>query len=58
MNKYTYVKIRQSNFGYGWDDVQGFSKDEGIKERKAMLKTYQENQKQAMHRIIERRIKN
>ena len=58
MNKYSYVKILQSNFGYGWDDVQEFSKSEGMKERKAMLKTYQENQKQAMHRIIERRIKN
>lgn len=58
MNKYSYVKILQSNFGYGWDDVLEFSKDEGIKERKAMLKAYRENQKNAMHRIIDRRIKN
>lgn len=57
MNKYSYVKILQSNFGYGWDDVQEFSKSEGIKERKALLKAYRENQKQALHRIIDRRIK-
>lgn len=57
MNKYSYVKILQSNFGYGWDDVQEFSKEEGIRERKAMLKTYRENQKHAIHRIIDRRIK-
>lgn len=57
MNKYAYVKILQSNFGYGWDDVQEFSESEGIKERKALLKAYRENQKQALHRIIDRRIK-
>ena len=58
MNKFNYVKILQSNHGYGWDDVLEFSKDEGIQERKAMLKIYRENQKQAVHRIIERRVKN
>lgn len=57
MNKYSYVKILQSNFGYGWDDVQEFSKDEGIRERKALLRTYRENQPKALHRIIDRRIK-
>lgn len=58
MKKFSYVKILQSNHGYGWDDVQEFSKDESVKERKALLKTYRENQKQASHRIIERRTKN
>lgn len=58
MNKYSYVKILQSNHGYGWDDVQEFSKDDNIRERKASLKNYRENQKQASHRIIERRTKN
>lgn len=58
MNKFSYVKILQSNHGYGWDDVQEFSKDDSIQERKALLKSYRENQKQAVHRIIERRVKN
>ena len=58
MNKYSYVKILQSNHGYGWYDVLEFSKDENIKDRKQMLKTYRENDHKAFHRIIERRILN
>lgn len=58
MNKYSYVKILQSNHGYGWHDVLEFSQNESLKDRKLMLKTYRENDYKASHRIIERRILN
>lgn len=58
MNKYSYVKVLQSNHGYGWHDVLEFSDNENIKDRKQMLKTYRENDRKALHRIIERRILN
>ena len=58
MNKYSYVKVLQSNHGYGWCDVLEFSQNENIRDRKQMLKTYRENDYKASHRVIERRILN
>ena len=58
MNKYKYVKILQSNHGYGWDDVIEFEIKDGVRERKQMLKTYCENERNASHRVIERRVLN
>ena len=55
MNKYNYVKILQSNCGYGWDDILEFENSSSIKDRKSMLKCYRENEPKSLHRIIERR---
>lgn len=57
-NKYSYVKVLQGNYGYGWDDVHEFCQSEGIRERKQTLKTYRENERNATHRIIDRRVLN
>ena len=51
-NKYTYYKVIQQNWGYGWDDVDfyesdssGFIKDRETRELfKTNLKAYRENE--------------
>lgn len=58
MSKYKYVKILQSNHGYGWDDVIEFEIKDGVRERKQMLRTYRENQSNASHRIVGIRVLN
>lgn len=56
MNKYTYYKVLQSNYGYGWDDVMFFDlADSTVQERKQALKEYRLNQSNAQHRFISRR---
>jgi hypothetical protein len=56
MNKYTYYRVLQSNYGYGWDDVEHFDlADSTVKERKQVMKEYRENQPSAAHRFISRR---
>ena len=57
-NKYKYVKVLQGNYGYGWDDLIEYPEGTSIKERKADLKCYRENERNALHRIIERRVLN
>ena len=63
MNKYKYVKVLQGNYGYGspkgrWDDLIEYPEGTPIRERKADLKCYRENESNAVHRIIERRVLN
>lgn len=59
MNKYTYYKVLQSNFGYGWDDVEFFNlADSTMKEHKQAMKEYRDNQPNAQHRLISRRVLN
>lgn len=53
--KYRYLYVLQGNYDYGWDDLMEFDSDSTIKDRKDMLKTYRENEKQYSHRIVERR---
>ncbi len=54
-NKYQYWRILQGNYGYGWDDLIYYGPETTSKERKADLKTYQENEKGVPHRFINRR---
>lgn len=56
-NKYLYEYVIQGNYGYGWDDVDFIDKSEkgAFKKAKQSLKTYQQNENNAVHRIIERR---
>lgn len=61
-NKYTYYKIIQGNYGYGWEDLsayetdsQGLFKDKAERERfKYDKKAYRENER-APHRVIFRK---
>lgn len=50
------VYVLQGNYGYGWDDLCEYDKDQ-YGECKADLKAYRENQP-ANYRIIERRVPN
>ena len=56
-NKYRYLVVLQGNYGYGWDDLCHYDKSDlkAYKEAKTNLKCYRYNEKQALHRIIERR---
>jgi len=61
--KYTYKKVLQGNYGYGWDDLCTYeAKSNGLaislKEIKDDYKSYRENEKQYSHRVIFRRAKN
>ena len=54
------VKVLQGNYGYGWDDLIEYdAKDtKEMKELRDDFKTYRENEPNALHRIISRRISN
>lgn len=60
MRKYTYYKVIQGNYGYGWDDVDFHECDStgfihGQENRdlfKANLKAYRDNEPQYAHRVI------
>lgn len=58
-NKYTYNKVIQANYGYGWDDLISYNKScaEDMKEFKRDLKDYKANERAAI-RVINRRISN
>lgn len=51
--KFDYVLIVQGNYGYGWGDLT----QEGTwKEARAMRRCYDENETNAPHRVISRRV--
>ncbi len=57
--KYKYIKVLQGNYGYGWDDLVEYENpdDEEVrKEIKEDWKSYQENEVEYPHRIIQRRV--
>lgn len=54
-NKYHYIKVLQGNYGDGWCDLIEYVEDTPMAERKADLKCYRENERNASHRIINRR---
>lgn len=51
------VKILQGNWGYGWDDLAQYDKNDNG-ECKADLKAYRENDPSAQYRVIFRRVPN
>ena len=63
-NKYSYYKVIQGNYGYGWDDLvsyktnsQGlFASDKEFADMKQTYKKYRENERNARHRIIFRKV--
>ena len=55
-NKYSYVKVIQGNFGYGWEDVSEYDKQE-FATVKNDLKGYQLSNTGA-YRVIDRRVLN
>lgn len=44
----------QGNYGYGWDDL---TEETSLKDAKAQLKCYNENEPNIPHRIMKRREK-
>ena len=55
-NKYSYVKVIQGNFGYGWEDVSIYDKQD-FSLVKNDLKEYRLSDNGA-YRVIDRRILN
>ena len=55
-NKYSYVKVIQGNFGYGWEDVCEYNKQE-FATVKNDLKEYRLSNT-GSYRVIDRRILN
>ena len=53
-NRTKKVAVLQGNYGYGWDDLVEY--EPGDPELKADLKSYRENEPQASHRVIYRRV--
>ena len=53
-NRTKKVAVLQGNYGYGWDDLVEYKP--GDPELKADLKSYRENEPQASHRVIYRRV--
>lgn len=49
------VKVLQGNYGYGWDDLVEYEKED-YAELKQDLKSYRENEKGASFRVVTRRI--
>lgn len=49
------VKVLQGNYGYGWDDLVEY---DNYKDAKTDYKAYRENERNASHRIITRRVPN
>lgn len=54
-NTYRYIKVLQGNYGDGWCDLIEYAEGTPMSERKADLKCYRENERNASHRIIDRR---
>ena len=57
-NKYSYFYVLQGNYGYGWDNLMEWDKskdDLPYRSSREHLTWYRQNEKQALHRIIERR---
>ncbi len=46
--------VIQGNYGYGWDDL---TMEASMAEARKTLRVYQENERNATHRIITRRVK-
>lgn len=57
VNKYTYLKVLQGNYGYGWEDLCQYdmSNPEEMRECKADLRAYRVNELGYLHRVIRRR---
>ena len=55
-NKYSYVKVIQGNFGYGWEDVSEYDKQD-FSTVKNDLKEYRLSNT-GVYRVIDRRILN
>ena len=65
MNKYTYYKVIQGNYGYGhgWEDVDfhecdstgWINNDEDRQTLKYNVRAYRENEPQHQHRVIFRK---
>jgi hypothetical protein len=53
-NRTKRVAVLQGNYGYGWDDLAEY--EPGSRELKVDLKAYRENELNADHRVIYRRI--
>ena len=53
-NRTKRVAVLQGNYGYGWDDLAEY--EPGSRELKVDLKAYRENELNAAHRVIYRRI--
>jgi len=49
------VKILQGNYGYGWEDICKYEK-ENYSESSDDLKAYRENAPECVYRIITRRV--
>ncbi len=47
------VYVLQGNYGYGWDDLL---EEDTYREAKAQAKVYRENERNASHRVITRRV--
>ena len=56
VNKYSYVKVIQGNFGYGWEDVSIYDKQD-FSLVKNDLKEYRLSNTGA-YRVINRRVSN
>ena len=54
VNKYSYVKVIQGNYGYGWEDVSTYDKQE-FPAAKKDLKEYRLSNT-GIYRIIARRV--
>lgn len=55
-NKYSYVKVIQGNYGYGWEDVCEYNKQE-FSTVKNDLKEYRASNT-GSYRVIDRRVLN
>lgn len=49
------VKVLQGNYGYGWDDLVEYDKEDSA-ELKQDLRSYRENERNAQFRVITRRV--
>lgn len=57
-NKTKAVKVLQGNYGYGWDDLLTYDSNskEDLEDLRARYKEYKDNEPNAGHRIITRRV--
>ena len=55
-NKYSYFKVIQGNYGYGWEDVSEYDKKD-VSLARQDLKEYRLSNTGA-HRLIDRRVLN
>lgn len=52
VNKYLYLWVVQSYWGYGWEDVNA---EDNERDGRRSLREYRENEPQVAHRLIQRR---